>query len=265
MITHIGAFPALGIAGVSTLQALALVCPLVVRIAEDGLDRVEILIASLSTAIFWDLVFGAVRKRSYGFHGVTVALVATIMVPLVLPVWQLVLTLSLGLVLGEHIFGGRGFGFLSPATVALALLLFSFTQVQLEPLSQSVAFATFPGALLLLLFGLIQWRIVVAVLACLVLLTLSFGYEVDFLSIGIAVIFGLSFLICDPVSAAATNLGRWYYGLLAGLLVFVFSGSDGSLTPGGVIFASLGAGVFAPLIDRLVVIAHTRKRRREIA
>lgn len=263
MIARLGILPTLGISGVSMLQTLALLPPLIVVIADDGAGRLQILAASLVVAIFWDLVFGTIRKRSLGFHGVTVALIAAIIVPPELPLWQLLIALSLGMVLGEHIFGGRGFGFLSPATVSLSILIFSFPQVQLELLSQSVAIATLPGALLLLLFGLIQWRVILGTLIGLISLILGFGFGVDTLSLGVALVFGVIFLICDATQAASTNPGRWIYGLLAGLLIFIFSGTGNFVTVEGIVFASLTAGIFAPLIDRLVVIAHTKKRRRK--
>lgn len=265
MIARLPIAPNFGTAGISAAQVLALLLPVIVSLVESDFARTGILLAALATAAFWDIIFSATRKRGFAFHGVTVALIVTILAPPYLLLWQLVLMLSLALVLGEHIFGGRGFGFLSPAAIALSLLVFSFPQVSLTPVSQSVAIATLPGAVLLLLLGLISWRIILATLAALIALLLLSNYQIDALSLGIALTLGITFLICDPTSAASTNPGRWLFGLLAGALIFLFSGSGDLVTPQGIVFASLTASIFAPLLDHLVVLVDAKRRSRQRA
>lgn len=264
MIAFRGLLQSWGLAGITILQILALLPPLAVVVFERGSGQLELLAFSIGTVVVWDLIFSAVRKRRVGFHGVTVALIVVVFLPADLPLWQLVLTLSLGLVLGEHVFGGRGFGFLSSAAVCLSLLLFSFPHVQLEQVSQSVALATLPGALLLLVFGLISWRVVIGTVAGLVGLLLLLNYELQAVSIGAVLVFGLVFLVSDPTSAASTNPGRWIYGLLASFLILLFSGASAAVTSEGVVFAALMASVFAPLIDHLVVLAHAERKRRRL-
>jgi Na+-transporting NADH:ubiquinone oxidoreductase subunit B len=162
--------------------------------------------------------------------------------------------------LGEMIFGGRGYGFVSPAVVALCLTVFSCPQVQLSAPSQTVALAVLPGAVLLLLLGLISGRVILGVFAGVAAAMLLTGADIDVISIGTALSFGLIFLICDPTAAAATNPGRWLYGILSGALAVLFA-AGGSLTPESVVFAAMMASVFAPLVDHLVVLAHSRWRR----
>ena len=71
--------------------------------------------------------------------------------------------------------------------------------------------------------------------------------------------FGAVFLATDPVSSAMTARGRWYYGLLIGIMVVLIRvGSSGH--PDGVMFAILLGNMSAPLIDYLVVWAHIRRR-----
>jgi Na+-transporting NADH:ubiquinone oxidoreductase subunit B len=138
--------------------------------------------------------------------------------------------------------------------VAASLLVFSFPEVTLSPATPTLALATLPGAALLLALGLVSWRIILsAVVGTGVLLTLSVG-SVDAPVVGTAIAFGLVFLICDPTAAAATNPGRWLYGLLAGGLIVLFSP-----TTEGIIFAALIASIFAPLIDHVVVLAHAKR------
>ena len=71
--------------------------------------------------------------------------------------------------------------------------------------------------------------------------------------------FGVIFLATDPVTAAATNVGRWIYGFLIGALVIVIRVANVA-HPDGVMFAILFGNVVAPLIDYLVVRANIRRR-----
>jgi len=77
--------------------------------------------------------------------------------------------------------------------------------------------------------------------------------------LGGGLLFGAVFMATDPVSAPGTNPGRWVYGILIGLLVFLIRG----FTPlaEGVMFAILLGNIAAPILDEIVV----RSRMRRIA
>lgn len=70
--------------------------------------------------------------------------------------------------------------------------------------------------------------------------------------------FGLVFMATDPVSSPATKLGRWIYGVFAGVITIVIRTINPAY-PEGVMLAILMANVFAPLIDYYVV-QYTRKK-----
>lgn len=247
--------------GVTAAQVSALIPPLILMTIVAGIDIAGQLIAAVTTVLIWEWVFAFARKQALGFHGVTTALIVVVFVPTDLPLWQLVLALSLGCVLAELIFGGRGFGFLSPATVALALLAFSFPQVQLTAGTLPLALATVPGAAWLLFLGLISWRVVLGVALAIIAMMALNGHDIDPAALVAALTFSTIFLICDPTAAASTNPGRWVYGFLAASLVFLFSQGP-FISAQAVVFASLTASIFAPLIDHLVVLAHRRRRKR---
>jgi Na+-transporting NADH:ubiquinone oxidoreductase subunit B len=73
--------------------------------------------------------------------------------------------------------------------------------------------------------------------------------------------FGAVFLATDPASSAMTARGRWYYGLLIGIMVVLIRVASSS-HPDGVMFAILFGNMFAPLIDYIVVWTHIRRRAR---
>ena len=109
---------------------------------------------------------------------------------------------------------------------------------------------------------LISWRIVVGIVAGLLAIGILRGQSIQPELFGGSFLFFIVFLACDPVSSASTNLGRWVNGLLIGGLAWVFSSSTGIATgPEALVPAILLAGVFAPLIDTLVVMLNTYSRR----
>ncbi|MEM6512478.1 MAG: NADH:ubiquinone reductase (Na(+)-transporting) subunit B [Pseudomonadota bacterium] len=71
--------------------------------------------------------------------------------------------------------------------------------------------------------------------------------------------FGLVFMVTEPVSGAHTNLGRWIYGGLIGLMVVLIRVINPAF-PEGMMLAILFGNVFAPLIDHFVVQANIRRR-----
>jgi Na+-transporting NADH:ubiquinone oxidoreductase subunit B len=73
--------------------------------------------------------------------------------------------------------------------------------------------------------------------------------------------FGAVFMATDPVSAAATNAGKWIYGFLIGMLVIIVRVLNAGF-PEGVMLSILFMNLMAPLIDSFVVDHHVRRRRK---
>lgn len=251
-----------GADGSVAIQTLALLPPLAMSVWLEGVPLISVLAASLGVVLAWDYVFAALRHRAFKPHGITTAAIFTLFVPPDMPMWHLVVVLSLGTVIGEHVFGGRGFAFLSPATVALALGLLSLPNMVLASPEPVIALACIPGAVLLMAFGMLSVQIVLAFLGTLVL---AYGAATppEILGLITASSVGLVFLVGDPTSAAVTGLGRVLYGAFAGGLVWIFGGlAGGGPAPDALAFAALLASLFAPLIDNIVVSLNTIWRRR---
>ncbi len=73
--------------------------------------------------------------------------------------------------------------------------------------------------------------------------------------------FGLVFMVTEPVSAAMTNVGRWWYGALIGVMCVLIRVVNPAF-PEGMMLAILFGNVFAPLIDYFVVNANIKRRAR---
>jgi len=126
------------------------------------------------------------------------------------------------------------------------------------------------GAIFLVWTGMASWRVMAGALVGMIgvsLLGNAVAPEHLILSIpwywhlvlgGFA--FGTVFIATDPVTSAMTDPGRWGYGLLVGgLTVLIRLGNISCYE--AMIFAILLAGLFAPLIDYVVVQLNIRRRR----
>ena len=71
--------------------------------------------------------------------------------------------------------------------------------------------------------------------------------------------FGAIFMATDPVSAAMTNLGKFWYGILIGVMVILIRVANPAF-PEGMMLAILFANLFAPLFDHFAVNANIRRR-----
>lgn len=248
--------------GITFVQVMALLAPLGATVFIGGNAVWWVLATAMLATLFWELCFALIRKRALSWYGLTTALIVTIMLPESVPLWQVGLGVSFGVVLGELIFGGRGFGFLNAAAVALGFLVFSFPGFQLVGDANIVAIVSVPGALLLLVSGLISGRVIMALLVVTLLFSVVNGEGFVPLTTVSTVFFAMVFLICDPVSSASTNGGRWLYGALVGALIALFdtvSGTGISVT--ALVFAVLLGAVFAPLLDHIILYAKNRRRR----
>ena len=202
-------------ARVTYVQLIALAAPVAVSLVERGWGQVLVLLVAAGTCLIWEMGFDLIRARSLSWHTATVALISAVLIPETVPVWQIVVAVSLGAVFGELVFGGRGYGIVSGAAAAAGFLVFSFTGTELAVASDMMALATLPGLVLLLAGGLISWRILASVTVVIIGASLIQDGTAGLVTTAVTAIFGVVFLIGDPVAGASTNPGRWGFGALA--------------------------------------------------
>ena len=274
-----------------------------------------IYIVTFAVGIFWEILFATVRGHEVneGFF-VTSILFALIMPPNI-PLWQVAIGITFGVVLGKEVFGGTGKNFLNPALTGRAFLYFAYpAQISGDsvwtavdgfsgatPLSiaavdgyqnivdafgnqmtwldatmgsiqgsigETSVIAILIGAVILLYTGIASWRIMAGVFLGMVATVLLFNFTGSspiasmpwywhFVVGGFA--FGMVFMATDPVSAAMTDAGRWYYGILIGFMVILIRVVNPAF-PEGMMLAILFGNLFAPLIDHFVVQANIKRR-----
>ena len=71
--------------------------------------------------------------------------------------------------------------------------------------------------------------------------------------------FGMVFMATEPVTASHTNKGRWFYGIIIGVMTVIIR-SINPAYPEGVMLAILLANAFAPLIDYFVLQENIKRR-----
>jgi Na+-transporting NADH:ubiquinone oxidoreductase subunit B len=126
------------------------------------------------------------------------------------------------------------------------------------------------GAAFLILTGVGSWRIMAGVLVgafCLAGLLNGVASETNavfqvpahwhLVTGGLA--FGLVFMATDPVSAAMTETGKWYYGILIGVMTIIIRVINPAF-PEGIMLAILFGNVFAPVIDYFVIQRNIKRR-----
>lgn len=76
--------------------------------------------------------------------------------------------------------------------------------------------------------------------------------------------FGIVFMATDPVTAARTETGKWFYGFFIGVMVVFIRVLNAGYAE-GMMLAILLMNTFAPLIDYIVVERNTQKRLKRLS
>jgi len=85
-----------------------------------------LLIVTLATGIFWEVLFATVRRRPVDPGWLMACWLYVLLLPAGLPLGFAVLGISFGLVFGKHILGGTGRYLVSPALLGVLFLQFSY-------------------------------------------------------------------------------------------------------------------------------------------
>lgn len=124
------------------------------------------------------------------------------------------------------------------------------------------------GAVLLLFTGIASWRIMLSIFVGATLTGVMFNLigANDYMQLPFyyhfvmgGFMFGMVFMATDPVTAAQTNIGKYIYGFLIGVMAILIRVVNPAY-PEGMMLSILLMNVFAPLIDYYVVEANIRRR-----
>lgn len=83
-------------------------------------------IVTLVAGGLWEVLFAVVRKHDVNEGFFVSSILFALSLPPSIPLWQVALGISFGVVLGKEVFGGTGKNFLNPALTGRAFLFFSY-------------------------------------------------------------------------------------------------------------------------------------------
>ncbi|MCP5045865.1 MAG: NADH:ubiquinone reductase (Na(+)-transporting) subunit B [bacterium] len=270
-----------------------------------------IYIVTLAVGGVWEVVFAAVRKHEIQEGFLVTSMLFPLILPPTIPLWQVAVGISFGVVIGKEVFGGVGMNIFNPALVGRVFLFFAYpAQIsgdavwvaadgvsKATPLAEladpvlqisttwwdaflgfipgsigeTSVLACLLGAIVLIISKVGSWRTMISVVVGMVGMSLllnaigsatnpMFGVEPHWHLVLGGFAFGLVFMATDPVSSAMTDRGKYYYGLLIGILVVLVRVIN-PVFPEGMMLAILFGNLFAPLMDRLVVNKTIKRRK----
>jgi Na+-transporting NADH:ubiquinone oxidoreductase subunit B len=85
-----------------------------------------IIIVSYAVGFFWEIIFASFRGHNISEGFLVTGLLFPLTLPATIPLWQVALGISFGVVIGKEVFGGTGRNFLNPALTGRAFLFFSY-------------------------------------------------------------------------------------------------------------------------------------------
>ncbi len=85
-----------------------------------------IILTSYVVGGLWEVLFAIVRKHEINEGFLVTGLLFPLTLPPTVPLWQVAVGISFGVVIGKEIFGGTGFNVLNPALTARAFLFFAY-------------------------------------------------------------------------------------------------------------------------------------------
>ncbi|MBL8949345.1 MAG: NADH:ubiquinone reductase (Na(+)-transporting) subunit B, partial [Myxococcaceae bacterium] len=74
----------------------------------------------------WEVLFATVRRHEINEGFLVTGILIPLTLPATVPLWQVALGTTFGVVIGKEIFGGTGMNFLNPALVARAFVFFAY-------------------------------------------------------------------------------------------------------------------------------------------
>ncbi|MFT5208044.1 MAG: Na+-transporting NADH:ubiquinone oxidoreductase subunit B [Candidatus Omnitrophota bacterium] len=113
-------------AGYQSLAARGLETHIVDCFFVGAIKVVPIIIVSYSVGGFWEALFALVRKHEINEGFLVTGMLFPLTLPATIPLWQVALGITFGIVIAKEVFGGTGMNILNPALAARAFVFFAY-------------------------------------------------------------------------------------------------------------------------------------------
>lgn len=96
------------------------------NLVHGALYFLPIYLVTLTVGGIWEVLFATVRGHEVNEGFLVSSMLYTLIMPPNMPLWQVALGISFGVVIGKEVFGGTGKNFLNPALTGRAFLYFAY-------------------------------------------------------------------------------------------------------------------------------------------
>jgi Na+-transporting NADH:ubiquinone oxidoreductase subunit B len=254
-------------------------------ILHGSLYFIPVYIVTLAVGGIWETLFAAVRKHEINEGFLVTSLLFPMILPPDIPLWQVALGISFGVVIGKEVFGGTGRNIFNPALTGRVFLFFAYPAqisgdtvwvavdgvTRATPLAEASdpalnlsvswmdafigfipgsmgetsALAALIGAVILIVTGIGSWRIMVSAVA------------------GLAVFSAMLNMIGSATNPMFQLTPLWHLVLGSFAFGVVWMATDpvsGAQTEQGKYIAILFCNMFAPIIDKVFLNANIKRR-----
>lgn len=90
------------------------------------LKLLPILIVTYAVGLGWEMIFGYLKGHDIHEGFLVTGILLPLTLPPTIPLWQVAVAVSFGVVIGKEVFGGTGMNLLNPALTARAFLFFTY-------------------------------------------------------------------------------------------------------------------------------------------
>ncbi len=249
-----------------------------------GLRSLSIVAVSILVCVLSEYAFQKIRGIKITISdgsAVLTGLLLALTLPPAVPLWVVAVGALVSITFGKQVFGGLGSNPFNPALVGRAFITAAYPvimttwtidgQTMATPLAQyadgittdywRLFLGTIPGSLgetsalfllvgaaYLIYSGILNWRIPVGMIATVLIFTGIIGHDPLFHLLAGSMILGAFYMATDMVTTPVTPLGRWIFGIGAGILVVLIRVWGGYEE--GVMYAILLMNMTVPLVDR---------------
>ncbi len=95
-------------------------------IVHGALYFFPVFIVTFAVGGIWEVIFAVIRKHEVNEGLLVTGFLFPLILPPNIPLWQVALGITFGVVIGKEVFGGTGFNILNPALTARAFLFFAY-------------------------------------------------------------------------------------------------------------------------------------------
>ncbi|MCP4147510.1 MAG: NADH:ubiquinone reductase (Na(+)-transporting) subunit B [bacterium] len=99
---------------------------IIANVFHGALYFLPIYIVTMAAGGTWEVIFASIRKHDIQEGFLVTGLLFPLILPPTIPLWQVALGVSFGVVIGKEVFGGVGMNIFNPALIGRAFLFFAY-------------------------------------------------------------------------------------------------------------------------------------------